>query len=262
MRTAHALALSLALGVDPGGALAQASAPPAGTASGAAPAADSSKAAPPLMDAAKRYYDDAIKFFQEGRYDAARVAFEASYGLSHEPDLLYNLSTTAEKQGQFADAIRYAERYLEGKPNAEDAVQVRERIASLRAQQQGAPAQEPTRATEPAQSPVMPPANAAPEARPEPPKILSKQPLPILPLALLGVGGGLLLAGVGTGAGALATQHDLESRIVTYRELTELQDRGNALNVAAISLSAVGGAAVLAGGVWLAVTLSRRSHPR
>ena len=252
MKTA-ALGLWAALLAAPGGAFAQASAPPAQAGSGAASTADSGKPAPKLMDAARRHYDDAIQFFKEGRYDAARVEFEASFALSKEPDLLYNLSTTAEKQGQIADAIRYAERYLEAKPNAEDAGVIRERIARLRGQGlpdgTSATAVPPTTVPAPTPAPLPPATTGAAEGR---------TPLPRAPLALLGVGGVLLLGGIGAGAGALATERDLESRpIVSYPDLMDLQSRGNGLNLAAISLSVVGGAAVVAGGVWLGVSLAR-----
>lgn len=258
LRRTPLLGLCAALLMGPSWAGAQTNAAPGPAVSSLPPAADPARPPPHLIDAAKRYYDDAIKFFQEGRYDAARVAFEASFGLSREPDLLYNLSTTAEKQGQLADAIRYAERYLEGKPSAEDAAQVRERIARLRAQS-GQPSPAPVASPPPA------PAAPTPAVSPSPPPQVAVPPRPSLPKApivLLGVGGGLLLGGIGAGAGALVTQKDLESRIVTLRELMDLRDRGNALNAAAISLSVVGGAAVVAGGVWLAVAISRRSQPR
>jgi hypothetical protein len=40
---------------------------------------------------------------------------EAEYGLSKLPDLLHNLSQTAEMQGQIGEAIDYAERFLAAK---------------------------------------------------------------------------------------------------------------------------------------------------
>ena len=73
----------------------------------------------------------------------------------------------------------------------------------------------------------------------------------------------LLLGGAGSGVGALLTKNDLESRsIVSYPELMELQNRGRALDAIAISLCVVGGAAVVAGGVWLGVAKSRRDKAR
>lgn len=244
-----------------GGARAQTSAAPAQAVPGTAQAADPGKPAPQLLDAAKRHYDDAVRFYQEGRYDAARIEFEASFALSKEPDLLYNLSTTAEKQGQLADAIRYAERYLEVKPDAEDIAKVKERIARLRAQQSGPsspPIPAPPAAVQPPSEPtvllVAPPPSTSSSVRP---------PLVRAPLVLLGVGGVLLLGGVGAGAGAFATAREIENRgMIPYRELTDLEGRGKALNIAAISLSTVGGAMVVAGGSWLAVVKSRQREQR
>ena len=86
----------------------------------------------PMIDAAERYFRDGVRFTEEGNYDAARVSFEAGYKLSGEPDFLHNLSWTAERQGQLADAIGYADRYLAAKPDAEDAGRTRSRIERMR----------------------------------------------------------------------------------------------------------------------------------
>ena len=50
--------------------------------------------------------------------------------------------------------------------------------------------------------------------------------------------------------------------MIGYSELKDLESRGQALDAAAISLSVIGGAAVVAGGVWLGLTLARRNAPR
>lgn len=250
---AAALPLWAALLAAPGAAFAQASTPPARAGSGTAQAADSGKPAPKLMDAARRHYDDAIQFFKEGRYDAARVEFEASFALSKEADLLYNLSTTAEKQGQLADAIRYAERYLEAKPNAEDAAVVRERIANLRAQQQ--PPGSVTKPPDPP-PPSSPPQNVTPV--PDSSAWTTSASLPKPAIGLLAGGAGLLIAGIGTGAAALAAGKELAGTQMAYlRDLQDLQQRGSALNTAGIILSVAGGAAVVAGASWLIVWKTR-----
>lgn len=245
---APALGLFAALLLGPGAAGAQTSAPPAQAASGATTAADPAKPAPQLMDAAQRHYDDAIQFFKAGRFDAARVEFEASYALSKEPDLLYNLSTTAEKQGQLVDAIRYAERYLEAKPNADDAAVVRERISHLRTQQQPA-----VRGAAGA-APTLPPSAASLDPGPGSDRMPASGSgtVPKPAVGLLCVGAGMLLAGLGTGAAALATDKQVSGmEMIYFGELQELDRRGTALNTAAITLSVVGGAAVVAGGSWL-----------
>ena len=86
----------------------------------------------PMIDAAERHFHDGVKFTEEGNYEAARICFESGYKLSGEPDFLHNLSWTAERQGQLADAIAYADRYLAAKPDADNAERTRRRIELLR----------------------------------------------------------------------------------------------------------------------------------
>ena len=71
--------------------------------------------------------------FQEERYEEAMKAFTESYNLSSEPNLLYNLGTTAERLGDTERAIAYYELYLEELPEAPDAEQVKMRVAALKA---------------------------------------------------------------------------------------------------------------------------------
>ena len=86
----------------------------------------------PMIDAAERHFHDGVRFTEEGNYEAAKICFESGYKLSGEPDFLHNLSWTAERQGQLADAIAYADRYLAAKPDADNAERTRRRIELLR----------------------------------------------------------------------------------------------------------------------------------
>ncbi len=122
----------------------------------------------PMIDAAERHFHDGVKFTEEGNYEAARICFESGYKLSGEPDFLHNLSWTAERQGQLADAIAYADRYLAAKPDADNAERTRRRIELLRSRM-GQAASQPN------------PAQATPGARhrqPPPRPSLRTQPAP------------------------------------------------------------------------------------
>ena len=71
-------------------------------------AAQTLKEAPAVLnkqDAAAQHFQLGVEFYRAGDYAAARVEFEAALGLSQLPDLLQNLSLTAEKQGQLREAI-------------------------------------------------------------------------------------------------------------------------------------------------------------
>ena len=70
-------------------------------------------------------------------------------------------------------------------------------------------------------------------------------------LALIGVGGGVLLSGIGCGIGAVLTQQSLENGQPLYlREIDALTERGQRLSLAGLSLDVVGGAALVAGSAW------------
>jgi len=212
----------------------------------------SAKPAPQLMDAAQRHHEDGVRFFEAGNYEAARVEFEAALGLSKEPEVLFNLSLAAEKQGQLADAIGYAERYLAAVPSSLDAEKVRERIAGLRAKLAGdaargvaAPVPQPV-----ADDVHKPVATVDVQAGAVPASSVRVR-VPKAALGLMGGGAALLLGGIATGSAALGTARQLEMMdSVVYRDLLEVQRRGDALSTASVVLFATGGAVVVAGAVW------------
>ena len=213
----------------------------------------------PMIDAAERYFRAGVRFTEEGNYDAARVSFEAGYKLSGEPDFLHNLSWTAERQGQLADAIGFAERYLAAKPDAEDAGRTRNRIERMRSQlgqtvpsSQPAPVQAAPTQPKPATAPALP-QNAA-SGPTSPAKVSGRGKVPPAAIGLLAGGGALTLAGVGCLAGAWTTGQQSQASGVTYDEWATLSDRGRALNTTGLSLAVVGGAVVVAGGVWAIVS--------
>ena len=211
----------------------------------------------PMIDAAERHFHDGVKFTEEGNYEAAKICFESGYKLSGEPDFLHNLSWTAERQGQLADAVIYAERYLAAKPDADNAERTRRRVELLRsrmAQAQPYPAQAtpaPTQQSTPAPAAVQP--QNATSAPASPTKPAPRGKVPPAAIGLLAGGGALTLAGVGLLAGAWATGKQAQSPGVTYDEWATLGDRGRALNTGGLSLAIVGGAVVVAGGVWAVV---------
>ena len=70
-------------------------------------------------------------------------------------------------------------------------------------------------------------------------------------LALIGIGGGMLIGGIGCGVGAVLTQQSLENGQPLYlREIDALTKRGQGLSLAGISLDVVGGVALVAGSAW------------
>ena len=109
-------------------------------------AAQTLKEAPAVVNkqgAAAQHFQLGVEFYRAGDYAAARVEFDAAYGLSGLPDLLHNLSLTAEKQGQIAAAIDYEGRFLaakRGELTTAETDEARGRLLRLReAHAQGSP---------------------------------------------------------------------------------------------------------------------------
>ena len=229
-----------------------------GVAVAAGPAvAQTLKEAPAALskqDAAAQHFQLGVEFYRAGDYAAARVEFDAAYGLSGLPDLLHNLSLTAEKQGQIAAAIDYEERFLaakRGELTTAETDEARGRLLRLReAQAQGsppavlAPAAAPNATTAPTMTaPRATAAGGAPGGRGWRP--------PAGALALLVGVGASLVAGLACGGAALATGAELGSgQAFTLREIDAMTRRGEALNTSAIALDIAGGVALTAGAAW------------
>jgi len=209
-------------------------------------AAQTLKEAPAALskqDAAAQHFQLGVEFYRAGDYAAARVEFDAAYGLSGLPDLLHNLSLTAEKQGQIAPAIDYEERFLvakRGELTTAETDEARGRLLRLReALAHGSP----PAVLAPAAAPRATAAGGAPGGRGWRP--------PAGALALLVGGGASLVAGLACGGAALATGAELASgQAFTLREIDAMTRRGEALNTSAIGLDIAGGVALTAGAAW------------
>ena len=173
-----------------------------------APAASARSEAEPTAtnQAAQRHFESGVNFYKTGDYEAARIEFEAGYRLSKLPDFLVNLCQVADKQNRIQEAVNYCEQYLRIEPNAKDGTEVRARLDRLNQQLGGAAQPQPPPAASPSVSPsplaIVP--SQSSDANP------ARSRPPVGALALL-IGGGLLLGGAGSGAGALATAKEIEA---------------------------------------------------
>jgi tetratricopeptide (TPR) repeat protein len=106
--------------------------------------------------AARSHSKTGEDFFKQGRFAEARVEFEAAFALSQEPDLLYNVAKSFEREGSIKEALGAYDRYLALKPDdSETAARVQRMRASLMPAAPDAPP-----------APAFP---AAPLVPPEPP---------------------------------------------------------------------------------------------
>lgn len=205
--------------------------------------------APALVDVlqtAKDHQQRGVEFFAANQFDAARVEFEATLALIDQvkdPEayaaILFNLALVAEKQGRLDDSLGYAKRHQALVPSASSDEQFVKLLKRL----------------EPASAPKPEPASAP---KPEPARPPSQPRPPVPAAALLGVGGGALLASliVTVLSGQLSGR--VEGTPVTPGELAELTAEGGRLNGAAIGLATVGFGLAAAGGIWLGVHYGRQ----
>lgn len=174
-------------------------------------------------------------YYDSGRFEDAAREFQQAYDLSQRPQLLYNVFLAWRDAAQLGPAIQALEAYLREVPDVRERDALSARLESMRRlhQQQeaaraatqartgGTQAQTPTQTqTEPEVTP-----QPEPEVTPQPDPEVTEEPEPepptaapseggsgsIVPYAVIGAGGALVLAGVLTGVLALSAESDLES---------------------------------------------------
>lgn len=204
---------------------------------------------PQNLALASKHFDEGVDLYRQRKYAEARIEFEASYALSKAPDLLHNLSQTAEKLGQIADAIQFEERFLATKRAdlTQSEIDLSEgRLGRLRAKL----AENLKASAPPAQAP---PAQA--------PRAEGWRLVPRPALGLMLGGGAIVLGAIGCGAAALSDRNLLYSGVYPD-EADALLDRNRVLNASAISFGVIGGVALAAGAGWaIAERLRQRPAP-
>jgi len=195
--------------------------------------------AEPAADAAA-HYRVGVAAFEAGKFSEALAAFTEAYNLSSETDLLYNLGVCSEKIGDREKAIAYYQLYLEEKPDAPDAAEVKARLEAVRSAPAPAPA--------PAATPAPATADADEGAGTASEGGTRKNPH-LGPGLLMGLGGVVVLTGAITAGSAYKKYKDLDSAC-SPDCADEKVDGVKAAALAADIQLAVGGAAVVAGFLW------------
>lgn len=189
------------------------------------------------QDAIKRqamaHHDAGIDFYQRGLLPQARIEFEAGYKLNGKPEWLFNLAKTAQRQGELADARRYALQYQAAVSLPDEKKDAAELLASLPA--------------ESAATPDPKPAAASPKVN-------------VGAWVLLGIGGGCLVGAIGTGAAASSLSARVESGPLVLSDYQAAQSLGEGLNRGSIALLSIGLAFGVAGGTWAIVNRYGRQH--
>lgn len=83
---------------------------------------------------ARRYFNEAQKYYSEGKYDEAVAAFEKAYEAKPFAQLLYNIAVVHEKAGKAEEAIKNYEAYKNSAKDASDKMLAQKRIDKLKKQ--------------------------------------------------------------------------------------------------------------------------------
>lgn len=137
---------------------------------------------------AEELYKNGASLYDEGLYEQAIVAFEASYALSKEPLLFFNIANAYERLGQPKDALEALNKY---RPfaTADERVTLERRLRALEARI----AKQEARDAATAELPPPPP-DPAPSVPAEPEPAGRSWVVPAIGGGLLAVGG--IVAGV------------------------------------------------------------------
>ncbi len=146
--------------------------------------------------------------YAEARYEDALAAFQESYDLSGRPQLLFNIANALERLGRLSEAVDTLEKYL-ASGKVKDKAVVETRLANLKkrldeqkkAEEKAAREEEEKKQREAdAQKKPPPPPPPPPEEKPR-----------ILPWALVGGGGVLVVTGAVFGVLTLSARSDAKS---------------------------------------------------
>lgn len=181
---------------------------------------------PVLVDAAADHHQKGVEFYRSGRFDAARIEFDTAFQLSNNPGVLFNLAKTCEQLGDYAQAMRHAERFQQTlkAPDPE----LDELLARLRAR-----------------------------LAPPPPQPTPRKGLPLWPgVSGVVLGGVLMVSGIATAGLGYQLSRDVESMPLSLADYDAADAKGRLLNNSTIGLLVAGG--VVAGAGITLVILSRR----
>lgn len=84
-------------------------------------------------DAARVAFERGVAAYEAGAFEDALAAFQESYALVHDPQILFNVGTVADRLRRDSVALEAYEGYLAGIPGAPDRANVEARIAAIRA---------------------------------------------------------------------------------------------------------------------------------
>lgn len=184
--------------------------------------------------------------YKRGEFEIAAALLKQAYALYPEPNLLYNLGRTLEKQGDLKGAIEAYQRFLVTATSIDDRPAIERHLAELEAKLPPEPTPEP-------KAQPKEPAPPAPRPAPPPPAVVVVARPVESPSVMpwITIGAGVAIAGAGGGAALYATnRHDAAVHATVGTTAQALQDTASHYALAANVMFAVGGAVAIAGIVW------------
>lgn len=222
---------------------------------------------------AKELYEKGNTHYNLGEYDLAVAAFKESYALSQAPGLLFNIAQSYRLKKDYEQASHFYETYLRLKPDASNRPDVEARIAEMKKmleEQKTMGTKAPigtvtpdggtTTTTTTTTTTSAPTTTTTTTPTTGPTDVVDPgagKQLKLAGIATAGVGGALVITGVVFGMMAKGKESDLEelNNGGTWDEDAYRAGRRN--NKIAIASLAVGGAAVIAGGVMFYLGYSK-----
>lgn len=175
--------------------------------------------APPTDTAAQQHFVSGQAYYDRGEYAAASREFQQAYGLSHRPELLFNIYLAEERLGNFRSAAQNLEQYLARVPDAPNRELLEDRLTNL--EQRAADEEEAARVADEARAAAA--ARAAEEARAAASRDAADRGhhVPVSALASWAVAGAGLVSF--TVAGSLALRKDRELSSTCGSSCTDAQ---------------------------------------
>ena len=221
---------------------------------------------------ARALYETGNTHYNLGEYDQAVAAFKKAYELSQAPGLLFNIAQSYRLKKDYEQASHFYETYLRLKPDAANRADVEARIAEMKTMLEeqkkmgtkapiGTVSPDGTNSTPTTTTPTTTPTTTTPTTTVEQKDIVAPgggKGLKLAGLTTAGVGGALIITGVVFGMMAKGKESDLEDLNNGGAPWDQdAYDAGKRNNTIAIASIAVGGAAVVAGGVMFYLGYSK-----
>jgi tetratricopeptide (TPR) repeat protein len=204
---------------------------------------------------ARKHFDRGMKAYNLLDFKGALHEFQSAYVELPDPAFLYNIAQSQRQLGQYEAASKSYHMYLANQPSAPNRDQVLKFIEQM--DKAAAAARPPQAAPALAPPPAAPAVVAAPAATPAP---QPERKWYASPLGWGLVGGGVVLVGVSGGLlGIAMSERDKALSATSQPDFDSHHNRSITFQQAGWPLLAVGGAAVVGGGVVLALR-ARSAH--